>query len=494
MPYETEDQRRKKKELALVPPPPPYQPAIPAGSFAAPSPVQIGQALSAPVLPISAAPPTPFIPGMSPALPQVPQLSAIPINPQDLANYRSAVTDLGTQADAAKSRLADIGNQMVSVPTPEPSGFEQMMTQGLQERVQKLLSDKDDALTRFNKGFDLGQKLASNIVVPLMGSLSHRAGSAMGYAAAGDRMRQISAEADARRIAERHANNAAISNLAQIYESLDPGSAKNLTALAGHRLRADELNRQAQAQAQKDALEAASKYEGAQKNLLDFQRTGTEKENKQALDLFNAGVNRAKAISEEQNRVGAAQDREKRLPLEERRVTAEEQRLKDEADRGVEAKIDRRTANQMKAQEQVALRMRQLRQDLDATNATGMKKYPNAQEYFKNNPAEIQALSMLMKEAGLSTSAEDMIKSEFERAKPTVAPAASGSPLDWIGGALRSLQPKMDVIPETPGQAVPPKAGPTGKMSALQAAHDSFVAKNGRQPTPDELAKLVGAK
>lgn len=290
-----QDQKPKKKLLSppkgkkpggLIPPPPPMSPGVQLASLLSPQAVAISQ------LPSMAAPGG-FMQGPAQAqmqpqgmpqqapqgMPQQqqPQMPSMLNTAQlmrtmapDPAMVQGLQNTLGSQqtlANQAQDRLKDISKDFLPVPTQHQTKFESFLQDNLQKQIMQAFTQKQSKGDKFSRGYDMGQRIASDLVIPLFGLHSHKLGAAAGANEAAQAIKGNLANSEQGRRQTEAARNNLMLNLAQAYESMDPNSSKNLSALLGKQIEAQNANRQKANDARKDAGDTLENVAKTQEKL-----------------------------------------------------------------------------------------------------------------------------------------------------------------------------------------------------------------------------------
>lgn len=499
------------KRNGLIPPPPPMEMAMAPGQsgmmLGGQNMPVVAQALANPQ---GAMPTQPFMPPVQ--LPDFPtaDTSAPILDPAEYQNLQDRAGEQKSMSDQALERYKQLQQEDPEVPSMHQSPFEQSMSHGLQEQITKLMagSGKEGPLSRFGKGFEAGQQIAGNLIVPLMGAMSHTAGGAMGAAMASQQLRQSVSQQRAQRRAEEDAHNSMLAHLSSIYESMDPQSAKNLFALASAKMKANQAHKTELNQAFTDVLHASKDAQDAQKDVLSAKTKAAEATGDRSLKVFDSKT-RAAGVLAEANHRGVLESNEKtRLNNQGEEIGLRRQQLADQKTRG-DASASQANANlQEKAQEQVALRLKQLREDLTARNAQNpnMPKYPDAQAYIKRNPAEVEILNKLFKTAGMKATAEDMIAHITDQGKTGAAHASNpladimnfanqGANALWPAPGPQPAAKQPDLSSFAKGFKISTQAATAAKQknygAAVREAAGAFQKQFNRQPSPEELQRIL---
>lgn len=433
------------------------------------------------------------------------------MDPNVLKAMEGRAADLKGLSDKANDRYNGINSEFLSGPSPQQSPFEQQMSDGLRDRIVKLLAGSDNSkMSRFGRGAELGQQIAANFIVPLMGAFSHTPGGAMGAAAATEMLQQRIAQEKAQKAQQESAHNSMIANLSQIYQNLDPKSSKNLLALATQKFQTNKYNSELKNQAFKDAIEAAQKASDAQKDVLTAKTKANSDDSNRQIEGFRAKVQAANVQSEMGKRGADLDNKSKDLQNDADRIKLGRDALNEKTDNDQKGRTLQTDQMRQSAQNQLAMRLGQFRRDLFARNEQGQPNFPGLGEYVKNNPAEIESMRNLFKNAGLTnTTPEKMLSSIAEEAKQPQAQAGGGfDPMKLIQSFLPGGTPLGSAPQAAPAQAQ--QADPTGfaktfKLSdtarhavkskdyrpAMSEAAAGFEKAYGRKPTPPELQHIL---
>lgn len=472
-----------RRMSGLVPPPPPMSvpPDALAQGLLAPMPMlRMGETAPAPV--ISAPQPLPA-PGSAVPEAMFKQL-------QDSAAQQS------TFADALAQKKFD---PMPMPEAPQLSPFEQMLEQGVQDKMRRLITGEETAGERFNKGFDIGQKIAGNILVPLMGTFGN-AGTAMGAAEATQALRQQSAEADRARAAEKHARNSTLAQMVSLWENMSPTSSKNLIQLAASRLKVAQQNREMETEQLKNALSARQNATSAIDTVVKAQLVMGKEDWQRQVDQNNSQMRSTELQSTMTDR-GQRQDVAKeRLKLDQSADKRSEDQLKMSQENGKRdaekfsyAKEQDKLANTFKASQ---MRMdatkallnadRQLSQDIGAVNTFGVPKFGDVLGRALSDPAKVAGLQGLIDQAGFKgVTAQGLL--EGMRAKQAVQNAGE-KPAG--GNILQTIQDGLGSLNSRGKSAATAKIAPEIK-STVSTVIEQYKQQHGKLPTAEELHKLV---
>lgn len=258
--------RKMKNAVAqgLVPPPPP----IPMPVFTPQEP-QMDPAAAAPQAP-QQAPGRPILPSLSR------QDLASVLNYKPDASLQEAVDQSRSRMNEAQtaydSRANELTSAMANYQTAQQSPFEQYLQNALQQKLVNTLGAENTFGARFNRGFDVGQKLAANIIGPAIGLLS-KGGGAVGALQASTAMKADVAQSERSRAAESNALNQSLMNLSALYENLDPKSAKNAAANFKTQIELAKAKMEMQGKAADDLRQATQAFGTAahNKNSSDVQ-------------------------------------------------------------------------------------------------------------------------------------------------------------------------------------------------------------------------------
>lgn len=424
-----------------------------------------------------AQPPQQQRPVLSPiSLPAFPQMNQNYMDPAKLKGLQDQAAQQELLAKQASDRYHNIDKELLGEPKSAPqSPFEQMMSKGLQDRMVKLFAGTSEgtASSRFGKGFDLGQQIGAHVLTPLMGVMSHTPGGAIGAAQATQNLQQQVAQEKAQKASQEAAHNSMIASLAQMYETMSPSSTKNLIALASKKMETYKYNAGVKDQAFKDMELTSKDAFSARKDILGLDSTAAEKSDASKLGVFNAKVGAANVEQQGAGRVLAAVDKGTELGNQAKQIDLHKESIGNQKTAAGNADTRATSDRTLKAQEQVALRMKQLREDMGKRNALGQPAYPNALADFSNNKAELESLGEMMKTAGMKITPEELIKGM--QAGKDALPAKGGG-FDW-GALMNSIGSGAKNILAGPQQAMPDHRA--FSMSDIDAAIAKKAKQNG---------------
>ncbi|HEY9791710.1 MAG TPA: hypothetical protein V6D22_15000 [Candidatus Obscuribacterales bacterium] len=507
---------RIKPSKLMVPPPPPNVPVLDAGSSFPPPLMQAlagalgGSGGGAITLPQAVGSPPAIGVPTKPVLPTPP--TAQQIDPVTAAGLEDEATNAGRIAN----QLEDQARGFTGLTMPaqaQQSDFERQMETGLQNRMRDLLIGRESAGERFDKGFDLGQKLAANIMVPLAGVMSKSAGAKMGYAQVAPMLRQQAQEADRARAAELAQRNNLLMQMSQLWENMSPQSSKNLMELAKQRLAVEQSNRSAQNDALRNALSARANAGLAEERLFNAKNSIGKENWDRSLAEYNAKLHNADTQSNIDNRAFMQGVENQRLSNDQQRLQNEgtriglEQRAQDRGDQQFAFnKGQAATATNFRKQELQANALKELlgatytaQKDAAAPGAIfGTLRYPGLVDKMTGNPAYMSAMQSMIDRAGLpGVNAQDLLRSAAVKQKMMQSAKSGGFDL---GGALNAVANPInamangvqrEVFPTTaqPQQAPPRQAA--SNAGKLDEAIVSLQKKLGRAPTPDEVRQAL---
>lgn len=479
----------KKRQTGFVPPPPPVVPNMLAQGLIAP------QGYQSMMPQIDS--PTP-----APAPMQAP--ATTPLQPMGMPpGFADALLgSMNGDADILKSARDDYNNfQGMALPeAPERSPFENMVGEAMKQKMTDLITGKESPGQRFGRGYDAGQKIAGNILVPLMGMLSKDAGTAIGTAQATQQLKQQSMEADRQRAAERHANNSSLLQMAELWQNLDKDSAKNLLSLASQRLKVTKENSDARNDKFGRLLTAEHNHNSLANQLVQTllkaqdqtfdQTAGSNKDAREGFELNNKirhqGVQESNDAVEMglKKKADVRADKQLDLTKDSRDLAAKKFAAGQEQDK---------TANTFKAagqmfdnQKYLSGALRQILTDSQAKNALGQPRFGSDYlDRILSNPGHLGVLDELAKKAGVKTTATEMLKGMQTKQSIVNHPS-------WSDGLL---QTGMSLAGSQLGSMLGVNSGPRDVMPTkensdpMQGAFQSYVAKHGKKPTPEELLK-----
>ena len=417
------------------------------------------------------------------------------------------------QVDAARQALTEMqGGVIPNVEAPKTTPFEAQMEQAMQARLADALSNKSSAMDRFNTGRNFGQKLAGDIIVPLMGTFSRNAGSAAGAAEATQQIQQQIATNDAQERQDRAARNQTLANLSQVWENMSPSSTKNALALA--HLRLENATKQAaeKRQAALDALAGATASFNATKGIAEEETKGYSAENKANIDAGKLAdettktANTGKANDQKDERGNRALDikdkavdaniqtQNDRTGIMGQNANTNEKNAETKRDQGQQKiNIDKHAKEQAEAGKAVRT-LSTLTNDIGAIDPkTGKLKHPTLLEDTLNNPAVLDEMDKQMGTPGAARKALEGLKAQRDAATTAAAQPQQGNDVfSQIGSMIGGLMPgnrsasaptaKKDALPvlqkETPKEDNSTRIG-----SAIEALH----AKLGHIPSAAEI-------
>jgi len=428
---------------------------------------------------------------------QAPQQSPSAVPQQYFQNLLQSAQDQQTMAKSLEDHYQNF--QPAPLPeAPQQSPFEQHLDQAMQARMMKLLSGGESRGERFSKGWDVGQKIAANLIVPLMG-MHGSAGNAIGTAQALGQLKQQAAEGERSRAAEASARNSTIMQMAQMWEGMSPQSSKNLLALASARLKADQTNRENQHQSLKDAIEARHTAVQGANNVLSsamgMDKDSFEKAYKtyeaqtKGAELQSSVLDRGQRELNDQERLGLAKNADKRdeesLKLQQQGQKDSEAKFTYAQGRDKVTDATAENAQKLNAAKSLFTGLGQMDKDASAVNLMGQPKYgADFLDRITNNPGRMAVVDTFAKQAGIKVDAKTIF--DAMKAKGALKAQASDNwmqnnsivkGLKAMAGGDKEALPDKQSVPATPTDAI-----------------ERFYAKNGRKPTVEELkAELNGA-
>ena len=191
----------------------------------------------------------------------------------DLTPLQNANDQAQTQLTQAQQRLAQVPNQQLQYTPPQPTDFENMMQQALQQRFMTAMKGENSFADRFDRGFDMGQKIAANTIVPALGVFGKGA-AGLGAVQATESLKNHVHQAAQERSAQKQAINQTLMNLSAAYENLSPTSAKNAAAHLAQMLQYHQYNWQVERDAQTGVNSALQTADTAAHNLTQARQTG----------------------------------------------------------------------------------------------------------------------------------------------------------------------------------------------------------------------------
>ena len=340
------------------------------------------------------------------------------------------------QVDAARQALTEMqGGVIPNVEAPKTTPFEAQMEQAMQARLADAFSNKSSAMDRFNAGRNFGQKLAGDIIVPLMGTFSRNAGTAAGAAEATQQIQEQIATNDAQERQDRAARNQTLANLSQVWENMSPSSTKNALALA--HLRLENATKQAaeKRQAALDALGGATASFNATKGIAEEETKGYSAENKANIDAGKLAdettktFNKKEADSQKDERGNRALDikdkavdaniqtQNDRTGIMGQNANTNEKNAETRRDQGQQKiNIDKHAKEQAEAGKAVKT-LSTLTNDIGAIDPkTGKLKHPTLLEDTLNNPAVLDEMDKQIGTPGAARKALEGLKAQRDAA------------------------------------------------------------------------------
>lgn len=381
----------------LVPPPPPYTPSI------------YEEAYQPSIIPTSGARQD-FGYNMVNVPTVDPQMSDY-LKPDQgaLSGLQNAI---GTQRSALSDAQDRLNNTMfMSVPSEISTDrfTKETFLPSLQASIADHLTRRNSAGSRFGRGFDIGQNIAANTLVPLVG-LFGGAGNAIGAYEATRALRQNVAQNQMRRAQEESTLNQAMTNLASLYENISPQSAKNIDLLLRRQIDTSKLNSDMQQSAQKDILSLSKDIANSEDKLAQLQQTQkrdyAEARHKSIFDQLQAGQ-----LQQSLNNF-ASQDanRQANTLLRGQELTQRNQQFDQQ-----------QTLRQQEVREKALVNLERFLR-LNATNAMAQSgsdyKFKGFADYFAKNPATRRIYQQYAEAAGLGDLNPDVVFKAFSTQEP----------------------------------------------------------------------------
>jgi hypothetical protein len=343
------------------------------------------------------------------------------------------------------------------VQYPNPTGFEQGLQQSLQKQITDTLAQRQSFGDRFGRGFDQGQKVAANVLVPLVG-LFGGAGGAAGALQATQSLNQNVRDSQQLRMSHEQALNSALVNLSSLYESLDPKSAKNAAALMKFNLERLKMVNDMRQQAFSNAQNAIGGFSNQLGKLSEIQRNAAnDKATAQRGDFSNqlgaatlqanlgerSFNNRAKLeeLAQGDKRIKQSEDQLAFEKLKDTRLAEQfkrEQTLREKA-------AESAAANQYLTQYRLPMVMSLM------TNTFGGPKVPGLQEAYNNDPGALAAINKLRGLAGIPGEAP---KTFFPQQQAPAAPPTQPGLMDWLRGSTPAPKPPAEAIMKDPSKYI----------------------------------------
>lgn len=389
---------------------------------------------------------------MPPQMPIGDLMRLVAPNPADVQALQNTSQQMQDQSTAAQDRLSNINSEFMPIPQQHQSQFQNFITDNLQKQLTSELA-KSQAPSRsdkFNRGWDMGQKLAANLVIPLMGLHAKGLGSAAGANAAMESLKGQVAQSEQNRKAQEHAHNNTVMNLAQMYEKMDPNSAANIADLLGRQVQAMNYNKTVKQEAQKNSMDALDKVAGVQEKLAGINSTGNketanviQRNQEQNIGVAGLGLRgqefqqkSGKDAEELGNQKSLLGLKREELKVSQGSLAARQGEIQSKM---ADSKTDNERADlklQLEATQQLERYMR-----INATNAMAPgvggagKKFANYSEFLEKNPAEKQMFNTLAKAAGMKNVDPDKVFSALRAQN-----AVEAQP-DWWKQILQTVAP-----------------------------------------------------
>lgn len=410
----------------------------------------------------------PFVPANLPPMPAAPQRSDYQASPDVMQSYKDLIETLRTQnnsaladANSTQGYLPDLlkaGDNGGMVPTTPANPFEQKLGEATKAAIIQNLARKEGPGSRFHSGFTMGQQLAANVALPLLGLFGGGPGTAFGAMQTAQNLEaQVAQERSAQR-AEKNARNQTLMSLANLYENISPESSKNVRDLLGHQIQIASANKalktqrqntahqttQALGTAQKELLtldaNANKEFSGAQHQYQDLlnKRTGVDEGIQR--DLFNAGTKNTELGNQEHR----LKNEDLKIAQGDKRISAMEAKNSN-SDAIAQDKV------KMEALQQLERTFRLNKEAMDVTGAGGQKKYGTYGDFLKQNPAMRQIVAGQMKAAGITASPDEVMKAflgDGEAPKP-----GGGNWFDDLLAGAKKLIPGMVPAEDALGEA-----------------------------------------
>lgn len=492
------------KQKRFVPPPPPTMP-MQMGSFNPGMMQQMGgmfgggQQQGAP------------LPGPGMMAPQAPQVDqgqspGVPVVP--VQEQQVPFDVLQNMADNLRERQGDITNRKQALDTfqptaapqvPQLSPIEQQLNERMKSQMMELLSGKESAGERWDKGFARGQTIGSAVLGPLIGSMMHGVDGKT-LASTGNDIQQQAQQQLAHTSAQNNARNQMLMQMSQLYENMDPRSAKNMMNLL--KMQATNV---AQDRIKKEALtndyyKSVKEYGDGLKDLGQLTR-GMDKDKVSSLlaglNYLDKSKNTESLIKTREGQLKVSEgglqlgkdkfeDKKKEQIIHNKRADAFLGNAQNQTKLGQDRFTYTKQQDQTKATVRTGLEktkagselvkfMDGVLKDSTAQNALGGLKNPDLIEKLKTNAPMKAQIQDMMKAAGRTESVEDFLNS---MGPPPQAPAAGGAPglnLGALNGALGIPQQQQPIKND-------------------DDAVTAFVTQFGKKPTVAELKKFKGGQ
>lgn len=490
--------KNKSKPLGLIPPPPAVSlAALPPGM-----PNLMSPQMTEMIPQYDTRAPLQF-PGTGASLPQI-NLPEVPntagllspgFSETEMSGINALRGSFGSELEAAKRRrdsAGDVGSGLSL--NPEPDAFTTAVSDKLRQGILNTFAQGDSYGDRFTRGFETGQSLAANILVPAFGAFGG-AGNAAGMLQSTDMMNKQVATSKAQRAQERNQMNQSLLNLSSLYEKMDPKSTANVIARVKNQLELMKLQQQVGQQGTDDIV----KLLGAQSNLeQDLLKTGGSRKQAYAKAVGeDFGNNMASAGLELQLKKEAndSMQSDRNYMLAKENTGVQKDRLKLEGDSAAwnqkfKDKQFQQDQDKMKLGAATSLLSTQrILSQLAGKSVIG--DYPNLMQDFASNPLAGKLLNKIGGVAGVENAVGLFTP-------PTAAAAAKPADQwgDFMGGVGRALQQVSGQKPLN-GAAIGKLQGPE-KDQALDATipqiRERLLQETGKVPTAEQILEVLNGK
>lgn len=436
--------QKKKKRPApaatssgLVPPPPPVTPLLAQVP-------QLAQSLVTPQpfspSPVAATPTAPASPQMLSLDQLMPYLQP---NPADVQALQGTRDQLAAQAKAATDNVANLDSQFLPMPSRVANTqFEDFLQKTTQAQIMKELSGGNSAMDRFDKGQQIGQRIAASLVIPLMGALGKAPGTAAGANAAVQDINNQLSNQKAIDAQERAHRNNAVMNLSQLYEKLSPDSAANVTKLLSQQIETRKYNDALRKEAMANQEKALTNLASVQKDLMNSSNSAGQHLVNAALGLQGQGIQLAGQQQSERHFQQSEKDKDRNYQLQQQSADLQQSNfqqrqaeLQYKKDHDLTEDGRKAAAQQLTASTALEHSIRLNMQDALGTKADGSPKYAGYADYLKQNPAVGHITERLAAQAGIPKSE---VSNMFDNIVKSGAPTPGGG--NWWDSVINGAR------------------------------------------------------
>lgn len=433
---------KKTPQQRLVPPPPPVTP-----SFLAMQPPIAGAGLMMTEQPA-------FMPAQGMQMPRLdfgrPQVN-IPALPVDELSALNKPVDMTGLRDLRNKQVGILDNATQAANSPQPfmpdlvqqdpitgrlmaaqqaDAFHQFMSDNIK---QSLLNEMASGPSRFDQGFNTGQQIAANIVTPLIG-LFGGGGTAAGANVATQELKAEVLRREQMQKQQKREQNQTLINLTQLYDGLDPNSAKNISSLISKQIEINQARNNQRRQLQQDVAKATADLADTEGKLIQGERSDRDRKMKTILDMDSHDM-RAAELQAQLGNQNASDSKATYDILEKAAQNGADNKLKQEKQALDVKEFDLKQANSRN--EVLAKLGNTIRQMTAAATTTsgGALKNPGYAQAIASNPALAKVFAQQMKAAGLEGLKPEDVFSAFSGES---APQAPESPdlFAGLGGAM----------------------------------------------------------